>query len=502
MSTPHQPTALNCPTCNSIMRVEFAADGTDKKAVCPACGTEIDLKDSFNRMRTKKVTKRGLFGSTTVEEIESTARSDFQNPTHQSPPPTPQFGGFQPGPTPRASVGGVDFSQIPRQQMVNVQPQSSGCGGLIVGLIVLVAVVIPAIAIFFITSNSTSSVGDFVENNLRSVQNAFAGAEVVNTSKPLAAKDTVNGAAISPDGTTLAAVSEDGVVTFWDMSTFQEKGTVPLNLINYYNDPIAYNPDGSQVVVLGNSQSLIIVDAQDFRIERQVETPRLTLRDFHFNRDGSEFVAITYDGLINVYDTSTWQVTRSHNAGGSTEIFAISGDGKWIVFVVDYNTIVALDYATLEILSSTRFDTYLDNSIAINYDHSKVAIADSDTVKIYDTSTWKVAKTLESDETVFSVRSLAFSPGGDYLAAGDFFEVQHIWEVASGDLKVKMNDVQQAEQVFFTPDGKSLISIGGTFSNIGAGSKGNLVRVWVNVLDKADYAPDKVPTAAPSPTPS
>jgi len=67
---------LQCPQCGGAMEVHFAGPLRDKRAVCPYCGTEVDLPDAYQRVQRQKEEARHPWGSRTVEETVIEARSD------------------------------------------------------------------------------------------------------------------------------------------------------------------------------------------------------------------------------------------------------------------------------------------------------------------------------------------------------------------------------------------------------------------------------------------
>ena len=67
---------LQCPQCSGAMEVRFAGPLRDKRAVCPYCGTEVDLPDAYQRIQRQKEQARHPWGSRTVEETVIETRSD------------------------------------------------------------------------------------------------------------------------------------------------------------------------------------------------------------------------------------------------------------------------------------------------------------------------------------------------------------------------------------------------------------------------------------------
>jgi WD40 repeat protein len=93
---------------------------------------------------------------------------------------------------------------------------------------------------------------------------------------------------------------------------------------------------------------------------------------------------------------------------------------------------------------------------------------DEPVVRLWDSSHGRLRLTLPAQHSG-AVASLAFSPDGTILAAGD--EQVHLWRVADGALVRTLPPPSEAELVFslaFSPDGTTLA----------AGSGDNAVRLW------------------------
>src|SRR5688500_14451440 len=73
MSTP----VTNCPVCGDKMEIQYVGEHHEKKMVCRSCGTMIEVPDAFERTKTVRTTKRGIFGTTTTEEVVQEGRSDL-----------------------------------------------------------------------------------------------------------------------------------------------------------------------------------------------------------------------------------------------------------------------------------------------------------------------------------------------------------------------------------------------------------------------------------------
>jgi hypothetical protein len=69
---------LRCPQCGGPMEVRFIGDLHDKWAVCPYCGTRVDLPDSYERVEREHTEEKHLWGSRRVDrEVVHRRRDAF-----------------------------------------------------------------------------------------------------------------------------------------------------------------------------------------------------------------------------------------------------------------------------------------------------------------------------------------------------------------------------------------------------------------------------------------
>lgn len=92
-------------------------------------------------------------------------------------------------------------------------------------------------------------------------------------------------------------------------------------------------------------------------------------------------------------------------------------------------------------------------------------------VRVWDLETGEVTQPIEGLKA--SVRRLAFSPDGKYLATAGGDKVVRVWEVGTGKEVAAWSSPARIEVVAFSPDGTALA----------AGSKDGAVRIWMVKAD-------------------
>jgi hypothetical protein len=80
--------ALRCQGCGGTLDIRFIGEMRDKRAVCPFCGNEVDLPDSFQRVERQRDHEQRPWGSRTVDTVYVETRVDHGSegqPAHPVP---------------------------------------------------------------------------------------------------------------------------------------------------------------------------------------------------------------------------------------------------------------------------------------------------------------------------------------------------------------------------------------------------------------------------------
>jgi hypothetical protein len=77
-SSQEEEPILRCPQCGGAMDVRFVGEMQDKRAVCLHCNTEVDLPDTYQRVRKKRTHEQHYTGNRIVEETVIETRRDGQ----------------------------------------------------------------------------------------------------------------------------------------------------------------------------------------------------------------------------------------------------------------------------------------------------------------------------------------------------------------------------------------------------------------------------------------
>jgi len=304
----------------------------------------------------------------------------------------------------------------------------------------------------------------------------------------------VESVAFSPDGRMLVAVNFNGLMTWWDTSTWDstivecDGGTNSLAFspdgrtladggfwgvnsgrisqwptdapygrltVTVLDDPVrsvAYSPDG-HTMACACLRDVVIIDVGTGKCRRISRAHRSYFRSVAFSADGRNLACGTDDAIL-LLDAATWspkQILEGHRGDVLTVAFSpdgrtlasdagddlefLSGDGRRLGPGTSGNLVILWDAATGRPRSYLGGHRKRVTTIAFSPDGSTLAGGDSDgTVILWDTNTGILTRVLTGHRG--PVWSVAFSPDGQPLvvsAGQDSLVI--VWDAATGQRK-------------------------------------------------------------------
>ena len=192
---------------------------------------------------------------------------------------------------------------------------------------------------------------------------------------------SVYSAAFSPDGKTLASVSDDETVKLWYMATGKEQATFQ-----------------------GHTEA-----------DKESTGAIHSVMSVAFSPDGKTLAAASYDMTVKVWDVATAKRTTLQGHTHAVYSVAFSPDGKTLASASGDKTVRLWDLATNKERAVLQGHTEPVISVAFSPDGKILASAGVDkSVKLWDVATGRERATLQGTEAVWSV---AFSPDGKTLAS-------------------------------------------------------------------------------------
>jgi len=121
-----------------------------------------------------------------------------------------------------------------------------------------------------------------------------------------AGEDRIVSIALSPDGNTFAAASENGTVELWDTRTRTRLALLRGVLLGYHS--VAFSPDGERVAAGSNGQEAIKM--WDLHSHEEVATlpgNGSFFVDAAFSPDGNTIAARNWNGVIHFWTAPSWR---------------------------------------------------------------------------------------------------------------------------------------------------------------------------------------------------
>ena len=228
--------------------------------------------------------------------------------------------------------------------------------------------------------------------------------------------DSINAVCFSPDGTTLATGGYKQV-ELWDANTGKRIRAFGGHSAEVYS--IAFSPDGRYLAAGGRDKTVRVLNpttGQDVTVLRAKESIIGTV----FSPDSRTLISADLSGRVIFWNTDDWKEKWRITSGIHIMAAALSSDGNLLAVVV----------------------RHLNGRDAIE-----------------SWSTEKRARIQELSEEGFCPREVAFSQGGDSLAAIGLSDKVVVWNGTTG---TKQSDFRATDSSYstFSPDGQ-LLATGG-----------------------------------------
>jgi len=313
--------------------------------------------------------------------------------------------------------------------------------------------------------------------------------------------DAVDSVTFAPDGNSFASGCRDKIIRIWNASdmTCKNKLIGSPGLVS----SVAYSPDGSLLgsgcsyyfkfkkpisrrgqKILGENRGMAQLwkVAEGKAIKSFEEYPKVVWC-VTFSPDGKYFAACAEgDTQINLYDVNSgnrMKVLSGH--GRDVTSISFSPDSNFLVSGSRDNKIKVWDVVLGDCIKTLKGHTGwvcdVDYSPKGRYVAS-AGLADctnkvgldmqtKDAVKIWDVKKGSCKKTLQGHRN--TIRTLKYSPDGNFIASGGEDKDIRIWNAHNGAcVKVLKGHTQPINSLAFSPDGKLLISSG----------EDGTIRVW------------------------
>lgn len=269
--------------------------------------------------------------------------------------------------------------------------------------------------------------------------------------------------AYSPDGKTIASGSVDKTIKLWDAATGRLITTIAAH--DSAVSSVAYSPDGKIIASGSLDKTIKLWNTATGKLIRILKGHNASVTSIKFSPDKKSIVSGSYDKTIKIWDFSTGKVKNTMTSDiVSGYVFStdISPNGKSIIWESFSYLIIwpPLTPGSGNLIARFPFNGHKDDvkSVAFSPDGNFIASGSSDkTIIIWGSSTGKSTRTLFGHDG--GVWSVAYSPDGKTVASGSTDKTIKLWDVATGkNIKTYTGSESSIFTIAFSPDGKTIVS--------------------------------------------
>ena len=303
--------------------------------------------------------------------------------------------------------------------------------------------------------------------------------------------------AFSPDGSLIAAGYSSGMTRVWEVSTRLQLTELAGNAA--WIEAVQFSPNGREVVTASDDGRVRVWYAWPRELQAQFASsyangvPNQVLGAQYIS--AGRIVALDDAGNLNVFTPGGTRLAGISPAGTTVESAAWDNAGTQIVTVGSDGTVRVwhagdADYARM-LPSSPAVRVTGVQDVAMSADGSRFTLVASDNyyaVQVRSAQTGQLMKTLDAAN---SIDTVAFSPGGQQIVAGDYNGQVEVWG-ATGHRRLLGTAGPSISDVEFNNSGSEFVTV----------SQAGTVTVWAAPADRSLSTFQACPSpnaASPSP---
>lgn len=308
----------------------------------------------------------------------------------------------------------------------------------------------------------------------------------------------VRNASFSPDGTRLIVTGDNNAVKVFGVDI----GRILHTFSSYYDEieSIALSPDGKTLAVgAGGSYNtwIKLLNAKTGEEIRKLSGHEDIIFDLDFSPDGTKLASASRDGSVKIWDVNTGQeIYTSENEGWMADV-DFSPDGL-LLAMTDLPALLVVDTLLGAEVTFTTADPFITECVGFSPDGKTIAwgggsFDESGVVKLFDATTGQEMLSLDGHTNIVS--TIAFSPGGNFIASGSWDHTVKIWDAATGAVVFTFDgNSAYIDAVSFSPNGKLLAAalLNGTIKvwDIGTGKELATLTEHSDAVSDLLFSPD------------
>ena len=307
-------------------------------------------------------------------------------------------------------------------------------------------------------------------------------------------------AVFSPDGNQIASAGSDKTIKIWDINNGRCLKTITGHTSQIWS--LTYHPDGQKIATGSDDQTVRIWDATDGKCLQVIQGYTNSVKSVQFTPNSKKLVSAHQDHTVKIWDVFSHQhlcTLRGHDSPllsvalhPNGELIASgSEDGTIKIWDINKNkclytigeharNVWGISFSPDgQLFASGSYDKTikiwrLDQKICIhtlkgyddqigavtfNPEGSLLATAGEGAVEIWDVASGNRLYVLEEEEHKGRVKSVAFSPDGQFLVSGSTDTTIQVWDLHNRQLirNLKGHNASVVS-VALSPDGKKIVS--------------------------------------------
>jgi WD40 repeat protein len=155
----------------------------------------------------------------------------------------------------------------------------------------------------------------------------------------------------APDGLLLASGCSGGMVKLWDLTTAVSRQWAGPNGDNRPIPGLSFSLNGETLASGGNCEGLRLWDVVTGRELPTIKHESSCIREVKFSSDGSKLIEVRQDGVVVLWDISTWRKSTFNTRHSFSYCSTVSADGRLLAMGCDDGTIKIWDLANAVIES-------------------------------------------------------------------------------------------------------------------------------------------------------
>ena len=223
---------------------------------------------------------------------------------------------------------------------------------------------------------------------------------------------------VTPDGSWLASISNDGQLRIWDPATGAEHRHIATDHTEWVKKALVIAPDGSWLASIGDDGQLRIWDPATGAVRHILTGHTHEVQALVVTPDGSRLASLSDDGQMLAWDPVTGVVHHTLTEEiGWVEMLVVAPDGSWLASTDNDEEIQIRDPANGTVRHTLTSHTHEVRALAVAPDSSRLASTDDHgEIRIWDPTTGTPLTSLRVADSLFhlSLTSTTLTAAGKH----------------------------------------------------------------------------------------